>query len=114
VRRDAIRFFQNEPDLGLPVEQLLAAPICALMAAMSPLVIRLPMSGRRHNGQQLSTAERAHHAICARLKEVFRVSEVPQIAAWALSEWNIRQCIGGLAADSSSTTAFSLTDDFHC
>jgi hypothetical protein len=71
---------------------------------MSPRVIQLPMSGRdrRHYVQQLRTAEQAHVAICARLKDAIAVAEAHRVAAWALSceEWNIRQFIGGDAAPS--------------
>jgi hypothetical protein len=74
------------------------------MRCMSPRVIQLPMSGRdrRHYVQQLRAAERAHATLCGRLKDAIAVAEAHRIAAWALAceEWNIRQFIGGPAANS--------------
>lgn len=71
---------------------------------MSPRFIQLPLSGRdrRHYVRELREAERAHTAICERVKVAIQVAEAHRIKAWALSceEWNIRQFIGGDAAPS--------------
>jgi hypothetical protein len=62
------------------------------------------MSGgdRKHYVRELRAAERAHVAICERLKDAIAIAETHRIAAWTLAceEWNLRQFIGGAAAGS--------------
>jgi hypothetical protein len=71
---------------------------------MSPRVIQLPMSGRdrKHYVRELRAAERAHAAICERLKDAIADVEARRLASWAMAceEWNLRQFIGGPAANS--------------